>query len=201
MWQINLLQPKFTSIRADLAETVAKSVAEEKFNMIITRPAEIINFLSKSHPNSSLLKTPEFLFLKKYRKTMDFFAIWPKQHPKFTTAKPSDIIEYFFAHAGLVKYTRPIIHQGFALEVKSFLLRKDSQFFDDSLLLSENQQKMINDLKKIPHLDLIFAKVGFWGNYNMTIKFLSIKRKVLTPNDFALINNSFKNISPKNEDK
>ncbi len=189
MWQINLLDQAFTSIRAEMAEMLAKFIATEKLNMLVVRPHEIIQFLSQNNRHAPLLNSPEFLFLKKYQKTMDFFAIWPKTNPNLVGARPTDLIEYYFTNSGLLKYTNPPTLRGYALEVKSFQLKHDSQFFDNTLTLSEKQKKMIKDIEKNPQMDLLLARVGFWGKYNVSIKFLSIKKNVLSPDLFNMPSN------------
>ncbi len=186
MWQLDLLHPKFSHLRAELAEKIAKEVAIKKLNMIVERPQQIINKLVEEVRSPEILTTPEFRFLKKYQKTMDFFAIWPRKHPNLPFFDSDEIIRYFFTRSGLLKYTKEFQFLGYALEVKSFILKNDEQLFNDHLTLSDKQQKLIEDIKNNPFLDIIFAKIGFWGNYKVNIKFLSAKRKILSPREFTL---------------
>ncbi len=130
----NILEES-TKVKGEIGEVIAANYLR-KSGFIVHRPWRILSLLERiGVPNNY-----EVRFLKRYRKTMDFFAVFPGTDEYLI---PREAICEVFANGGLDKYDGSRLKsQGFVVEVKTNLN-------GNSHLASKKQRRMFQIAEKL----------------------------------------------------
>jgi hypothetical protein len=143
-----------TKVKGEIGEVIAASYLR-KSGFIVHRPWRILGLLERvGVPNNY-----EVRFLKRYRKTMDFFAIFPGPDDYLI---PRQVICDVFSKGGLDKYDgTQSKSQGFVVEVKSNL-NGNSNF------ASKKQKLMFQTAKKLG-FEFLLMQVNLQNDFTAEI--------------------------------
>jgi hypothetical protein len=149
----NLLEES-TKVKGEIGEIIAANYLR-KSGFIVHRPWRILSLLERvGVPNNY-----EVRFLKRYRKTMDFFAVFPCPDEYLI---PREAICEVFANGGLDKYDGVCSKsQGFVVEVKTHLN-------GSSHLASKKQKLMFQTAKKLG-FEFLLMQVNLQNDFSAEI--------------------------------
>jgi hypothetical protein len=102
-----------THVKGEIGEVIAANYLR-KIGFIVKRPWRIISLLERvGVPNNY-----EVQFLRRYKKTMDFFAVYPCSDSLLI---PREAVCDVFAKGGLNRYNSKLKSVGYVVEVKTNL--------------------------------------------------------------------------------
>lgn len=126
----------------------------KQMGFMVFRPPRLLGILNRLGCPGNF----EVEFLKKYRKTMDFFAILPEEIPFLDRRQ---VVLSLFASGGLEKFMgQSRLGSGYVVEVKSSRNGKNS--------LSRRQKKMFDNAKEAG-FNVIQPKVVLKDDFNVQV--------------------------------
>jgi hypothetical protein len=163
-------------LRGLIGEEIAAYLLRKKLNLNVIRPTQLIASMEAVN-----LKNPQYKFLAKYAKTMDFFAIWPSAVDLTGERFRTQILD-LFTHNSLIQSLIAETNynmKGYVIEVKSTTLDVQSR-----PAISSRQVKMVNLAKKVG-FETILALIVFLPNYETRARFFDEKGTPIDVNKFS----------------
>jgi hypothetical protein len=142
-----------TKVRGEIGEIIASGYLK-KLGFIVRKPRLIFNLLNRAGAPLGY----EAKFLIRYQKTMDFFAVYPRDDP---LVLEREAICEVFNSTGLNKYLVQSKSKGFVVEVKTGVNRCKSR-------PSRKQKRMFRLGRKLG-FGVIIAHVTLKENYRVEI--------------------------------
>ena len=147
-----------SQVKGRIGEVIASHYLRKQ-GFIVNRPSRILKLLGRAGvPNNY-----EVQFLRHHKKTMDYFAVYPRDDPLLI--RKAAVCEVF-AKGGLDKYSKHPRSNGYVVEVKTNLNRR--------LRVSECQARMFRFARKIG-FGVILGLVIFRKSYTAEITLLDEK--------------------------
>ncbi|MFQ5815492.1 MAG: hypothetical protein ACE5G7_03235 [Candidatus Hydrothermarchaeaceae archaeon] len=146
-----------SQVKGRIGEVIASHHLRE-MGLIVDRPSRILSLLKRAGVPDNY----EVQFLRRYKKTMDYFAVLPRDDP--LVLRRQAICEVF-AKGGLDKYTSQGEGKGYVVEVKT------SQ--KGNSRASKRQERMFHTAGKLG-FGGILAKVTFKENYTVEIRLVRL---------------------------
>jgi hypothetical protein len=145
-----------SQVKGRIGEVIASHYLRKQ-GFIVNRPSRILRQLGRAGvPNNY-----EVQFLRRYRKTMDYFAVYPRDDPLLIRR---EAVCEVFAQGGLDRYSTPLKSKGYVVEVKTNHNAKHPS-------VSKRQKRMFSHARKLG-FKVILIIVTFRENYTAEITLL-----------------------------
>jgi hypothetical protein len=142
-----------SQVKGRIGEVIAAYYLRKQ-GFIVDRPSRILKLLGRAGvPNNY-----EVRFLRRYKKTMDYFAVYPRDDPLLVR---KEAICEVFAKGGLERYTAKPRSYGYVVEVKTNHNGKHPS-------VSKRQKRMFRIARKL-RFKVILIIVTFRENYTAEI--------------------------------